>query len=54
MRKKGLNVEVDHIIPISHKDVCGLHVPWNLSIIPTKDNRVKTNKINYVVGSELL
>ena len=36
--------EVDHIIPISHPLVCGLHVPENLQILTKKDNRNKTNK----------
>lgn len=43
LKKLGRKVEVDHIVPIMSKLVCGLHVPWNLRIIPAAENRAKSN-----------
>jgi hypothetical protein len=39
----GFPWEVDHIIPLNGKTVCGLHVENNLRVIERQHNRVKGN-----------
>ena len=39
----GIRYSVDHIVPVNHPLVCGLHVANNLMLIPLEENIRKSN-----------
>lgn len=43
-RETGEKHTVDHVIPLNGRDVCGLHVHYNLQVMTAKMNSAKKNR----------
>lgn len=46
----GVLSHVDHIVPLKHSEVCGLHASWNLQILTATENDAKGNKFDPALG----
>lgn len=44
-KETGIMHHVDHILPINHPELCGLHVETNLQVLPGYENARKSNRL---------
>lgn len=45
-KSTGIPYEVDHIVPLKGKNVCGLHVHYNMQILTQHENRTKYTSLS--------
>ena len=46
MDNRPEGAELDHIIPLNHPDICGLHNTWNFQWLSKDENNDKSNKFD--------
>ena len=52
-RGLGLDMQVDHFVPLKGKSVCGLHCEYNLRLSIGAENNAKRNRWDDVLESQL-
>lgn len=50
LRARQMGLVLDHIVPLTHPLVCGLHAPWNIQLLTVEENSSKRNTFDETLG----